>query len=141
MYVTVQSVKCMLLYSLLNSNKVLLLEICFLLHVSTVVEPSSRSYNSSDYTRYVGTIIIIIIFFFFFLIFFFFLFFFLLLFFFFFFLLLLLLLRLFRGFFPVAYVFGLSFGFLILHLLISVFTQFRHLFLVVLLVHFRGDYY
>ena len=39
-----------------------------------------------------------------------------------------------------ALVFYLSFQFVIVRLLISVFTQFHHLFLVVLLVDFPEDY-
>jgi len=50
-------------------------------------------------------------------------------------------LRLLKGLLPVSSVFNLSFQFVISHLLLSVCTQFRHLFLVVLLVDFPEDFY
>jgi len=50
-------------------------------------------------------------------------------------------LRLLIGLLPFSSVFDLPFQFVILHLLISVCTQFHHLFLVVSLVDFPEDYY
>jgi len=49
-------------------------------------------------------------------------------------------LHLLNGLLPVSYVFGLSFQFVILRLLISVHTQSHRLFLVALLVDFPEDY-
>jgi len=49
-------------------------------------------------------------------------------------------LRLLYGLLLVSSVFDISFQFVILHLLISVCTQFHNLFLVALLVYFPEDY-